>query len=192
MSSKKELTPKQELFCREYIKDLNAKRAAVRAKYSPATAQYSSSRLLTYDKVAHRIKELMDQREKRLEIKADDVLDEIRKLALSDLRKVFDEQGKLLPPDQWPDDVAMAVSSVEVDELFEGVGRERKQIGFTKKVKFWNKGHALEMLARHLSLFNDKLKVEIPTPADPYKDYSEEDLKAMREIHSRNQKNQIE
>lgn len=100
----------------------------------------------------------MAERSKRTAIDADTILRELLKLATSDLRKLFDEKGALLPADQWPDDVAAAVASVEVDELFEGYGQEREQIGYTKKVKFWDKTKSLELLGKHLKLFTDKIE----------------------------------
>jgi len=52
------LTPKQELFCQEYIKDLNGKQAAIRAKYAPNSAEVQASRMLINVKVQARIAEL--------------------------------------------------------------------------------------------------------------------------------------
>lgn len=152
------LTPKQEQFCREYIVDLNATQAAIRAGYSEKTAREQASRLLSKVNVGTRIQSLMNARAKRVEVNADTILRELLKLALSDLRKLFDDKGQLLPPDQWPDDAAVAVASVEVEELFDGYGEERHQIGFTKKVKFWDKPRALELLGKHLKLFTDRVE----------------------------------
>lgn len=75
--------------------------------------------------------------------------DQFETLANADLRKLFDPNGGLLPVEKWPDDVAQFVSSIEVDELYEGTGKGRQQIGWTKKVKLWDKLKALEQLAKH-------------------------------------------
>lgn len=68
------LTAQQELFCKEYIIDLNATQAAKRAGYSEKTAQEQGSRLLSNVMVQERITELKSDREKRLQIDADWVL----------------------------------------------------------------------------------------------------------------------
>ena len=59
-----------------------------------------------------------------------------------------------------PDDVAATISSIEVFEQFEGTGKDRVFIGYTKKVKFVDKRGSLELLMRHASLLNDKMKVQ--------------------------------
>lgn len=68
------LTDQQELFCKEYIIDLNATQAAKRSGYSEKTAQEQGSRLLSNVMVQERITELKSDREKRLQIDADWVL----------------------------------------------------------------------------------------------------------------------
>lgn len=71
---KEELSVKQELFCQEYLIDLNAKNSAIRAGYSENTAQEQGSRLLSYVKVQDRIKELQSERLKRVQVTQDYVL----------------------------------------------------------------------------------------------------------------------
>lgn len=183
----KALTPKEELFCQEYLKDLNATRAAERAGYrgTAEVLKVTASRLLTKANVAARVQDLMDARKVRVEVRQDEVLREILRLANADLRKLFDEKGQLKPMDEWPDDTAAAVASVEVDEIWWGRGADRQKIGETKKLKLWNKGHALELLGRHLKLFTDTVKLIPPRPEEQFEGYTKEELKAMREIQSR-------
>ena len=88
-------------------------------------------------------------------------LSELRRLGISDVRRLYSETGELLPPDQWPDDVAAAVQSVESVELFEGVGKNRTQIGYTKRVKFWDKTKAIELLGKNLGLFAERVDVGV-------------------------------
>jgi phage terminase small subunit len=70
----KKLTDKQEAFCKEYLIDLNATKAASRAGYSEKTAQEQGSRLLSNVMIQDRLAELKADREKRLQIDADWVL----------------------------------------------------------------------------------------------------------------------
>lgn len=153
-------TDNQRAFVQEYLIDLNATQAAIRAGYSQDSARQEGSRLLSHAAIQAALELAKEQRAKRVEITADRVLRELLALATSDLRKCFDPSGALLPPDSWPDDVAPAMASVEVEELFEGQGKDRTQIGFTKKVKLWDKNTALDKLGRHLGLW-DKERAEV-------------------------------
>lgn len=83
------------------------------------------------------------------------LFDQFKTLAESDLRKLFNEDGSMKAVHEWPENAAQWVSAVEVDELFEGTGKERQQVGFTKKVKLWDKMKALESLAKHMNFVVD-------------------------------------
>lgn len=82
MSNKKP-NPKQKRFCEEYIIDLNATQAAIRAGYSKKTAQEQSSRLLSYVMVKEYIKELKTDREESTKLTAETVVNAIAEIALS-------------------------------------------------------------------------------------------------------------
>lgn len=75
------MTPKQAAFVREYLVDLNATQAAIRAGYSPKTAKVQGSRLLTKADVAAAVETGRAQRAERVEVKADDVLRDITRIA---------------------------------------------------------------------------------------------------------------
>ena len=89
------------------------------------------------------------------------VVREMRTLALSDIRACFDEQGNLLSPKQWPANVAKAIASFEVDEIWAGSGEDRAHIGYKKRIKFWDKGKQLEALGKKLGFFVDTHKHEL-------------------------------
>lgn len=151
---------KAEIFCREYIIHRNATKAAIAAGYSEATAGARGSILLRNVKNQARIDELEKERLERLRLDADQILDEARKLATSDVTDLFDDEGKMKPMNEWPADLRRCVSSVEVEELFDyerdDDGRMQKtHIGYTKKIKLWDKTKALEMLGRNKKLFTD-------------------------------------
>lgn len=154
-----ELEPKQERFCREYLIDLNATQAAIRAGYSEHTAQEQGSRLLSNAKVKEFIDKLKEKRNARLDIKADDVLREVARLAMVDITEAFDDEGNLKPIKQIPEDVRRAISGIEVEDLFEGHGSDRERIGTLRKAKFWDKVKTLELLGKHLKLFKDQLEI---------------------------------
>lgn len=154
-----ELTAKQKLFCQEYLVDLNGTQAAIRSGYSAKTAQEQSSRLLSNVMICSTIERLLQKRQKKVEVTADDILHELLILAKVDLSEAFDDLGHLRPIKEIPENVRRAISNVEVFEEFEGSGKNKVYIGQTKKIKFWDKTKALELLGKHLKLFIDQHEV---------------------------------
>ena len=113
------LSAKQEAFVREYLIDLNASAAARRAGYSEKTAGAIGDENLEKPQIRKAIDEAKIKRAITVEVSANDVLAELVKLAKSDIRKVWNEDGSLKPMTEWPEEIAGCVASVEVDELFE-------------------------------------------------------------------------
>ena len=143
-------------FCREYVKDFNGTRAAIAAGFKEKAAYSQASRMLKNVKVQEFIARLSEGKAKKAKLNADDVLLELKKLALADLRVLFDEKGKLKDTKDWPDDISMAVSSVKIKESIHPV--TRKVTGHTKELKLWDKTKALELIGRHLKLYTDKVE----------------------------------
>lgn len=156
----KPLTPRQRLFVAEYLVDHNATQAAVRAGYSAKTAEQQGSRLLTHPGVKAAVDEALAKQEKRLELKADDVLRELGRLALSDIGDGFDAQGKLLALKDMPLDFRRAISSIETDEILAGRGDSAVSIGVTRKVRLWEKPKALELLGKYFKMWVERQLVE--------------------------------
>ncbi len=150
------LSPKQLRLVDEYLVDLNATQAAIRAGYSPKSANEQACKLLAKPSIAALVAAKQAARAQRTEITADVVLGELLRLARVDIAGAFDESGRLKPIHEIPEDVRRAICGVETDELFEGLGRDRVAVGVTRKVKFWDKVRALEHLARHLGLLSDR------------------------------------
>jgi phage terminase small subunit len=164
-----ELNEQQERFCYEYLKDLNATQAAIRAGYSADSAKQQGSRLLTKDDVVELISTLRADQLKKIRAESDDILRELARIGMSDIRGLFDEDGNALPIKQWPEDLARAVAAVEVLEQFEyhtpgfhcvqcGKKADKELVGTLKKFKFWPKDRGLEMLGRNRKLFTDKVE----------------------------------
>jgi len=72
------LTPKQQMFVKEYLIDLNATQAAIRAGYSKKTANEQGARLLVNVSIATKIKEALEKRADKTELTAQYVLDGIK------------------------------------------------------------------------------------------------------------------
>lgn len=146
---------KRETFVREYLVDLNATQAAIRAGYSARSAGAAGGRLLQDDKILAAINEAKVQRAARVEVTADHVLRELLKIASVDLAVLYDDNGNLKDIHSIPEDARKAIAGIEVDEIWEGRGEEREQTGVTRKVKLWDKPRALELLGKHLKLFTE-------------------------------------
>ena len=146
------LTLRKRMFVKEYLIDLNATQAAIRAGYSPKTAANQGSRLLSFAEIQALIQEENAQRMERTEITADRVLQELARLGFSDPRNYVEEDGSLRSVRALDDDAAAAVQSLEVVE-----GEGGAQL---KKLKLWDKTASLTLLGRHLKLFTDLLETK--------------------------------
>jgi phage terminase small subunit len=71
----------------------------------------------------------------------------------SDPRKLYRPDGSMIPIHELDAETAAAIASIEVREEFEGHGENRRLVGYTRKVKFWDKNAALEKAMRHQGLF---------------------------------------
>jgi phage terminase small subunit len=151
MARQVKLTAKQEAFVREYLVDLNATQAAIRAGYKAVNAHTVASQNLAKPYVAERIQELMDERSKKTEITAERVLEELAKMAFANIANIYDDQGRLLPVKEMPEDVAACLQ-----EVTEGVDRNGD---VQRKYKMADKKSTLELLGKHLKLFTDKTEV---------------------------------
>lgn len=154
-----EIREKQERFCQEYIIDLNATAAAIRAKYSSRRASELGYQLLQKPTVKARIQELLSERAERTMISQDRVLLEIARLAFNDPRKAFNADGSLKNIHEWPDEVAAAISSIEIVEE-KSKDTDLPYESTVKKIRFWDKGKQIELAAKHLGMLNEKLMLQ--------------------------------
>jgi len=150
---RRELTPKQTLFVQEYLVDLNATKAAIRAGYSAKTASSQGERLLRNVEIQAAIAERMKERGERTAVTADRVLLEAARLALFDPRQLFNDDGSPKGIHELDDDTAAAVAGIEVMEQFEGSGTDRVFVGYVKKYRIADKNAALEKLFKHHGLY---------------------------------------
>jgi phage terminase small subunit len=156
--TKGKLSNKQAQFVTEYQRDMNATQAAIRAGYSAKNADKLGPRLVGKSRVAEAIEKAMKARLQRVGVYAERVLTELARVGLSDIRNLYDEDGKLKHPKDWDENTAAAVAGVEVTEEFEGKGKDKKYIGTTKKVRVFDKVRALESLGKHLGIFPSEKK----------------------------------
>jgi hypothetical protein len=86
------------------------------------------------------------------------ILKEIRLLSFTDHRQLYDKDKRMKHPTEWSKELGAVVESYEVVEYFEGVGREKEQVGWLKKVKLYDKQKALELYGKYLKMFGDRLE----------------------------------
>lgn len=149
----KKPTDKQLTFVAEYLKNGHNGSAAYRVAYNAKnmtdkTVREAASRLLRNSNVAAMIESAASKASKRAEVSAARVLEENARIALSDLRQVFDENMNLKAIKDWPDELASAIASVEVTSI----GGE-EGLKYVTKVRAWPKNAALDMLMKHMGLY---------------------------------------
>jgi len=150
------LTPRQERFCQEYIKDLNATQAAIRSGYKQPNVQGPT--LLVKNSIKNRIAELTKPRTEAAGLTAERVLQEIQRISCCDIGQAFNEDGTLKPLKDMPEDVRRAISAIEIEEKREADSDDGKVFGTVKKIKFWDKNKAIEMAGKYHKLFTDKVE----------------------------------
>lgn len=164
----KGLSAKQLRFVEEYLVDLNATQAAIRAGYSAATAKQQGSRLLTNDDVAAAIVAGRESRAERTSITADQVLQELARIGFADIRQVVNWRTGVLTSIEDDDgethlvhcnDVALVNSSDIPDEAAAAIAEVSQTKSGALKVKLHGKLPALVKLGEHLGLFR-------PAPAE--------------------------
>nr|DAR24568.1 MAG TPA: Terminase small subunit [Caudoviricetes sp.] len=169
------LTDKQKRFCEEYLIDLNATQAAIRAGYSPKTAEQTASRLLRNVKVQEYIAKRQKELSRSTEITQERVIKELALIAFSNNadyahvveKKMQVEAGgalvDLLDKDGKPV-MYRTVEPVLTEELTE---EQKRALAVIKKgrdgleVKSCDKVKALELLGKHLGIFTDKIEANV-------------------------------
>jgi len=135
MSDKKKLTEKQELFCLEFVKDLNATQACIRAGYSQETAGSMGTENLQKPAISARIKSIMRQRKKRLEVTGDMVVQRLADIAFANIGMVCtwtDEGLELRDIEDLDEQTLSIISEVSSSPVSNGDGG---LLGYNRKVK---------------------------------------------------------
>lgn len=149
------LTDKQEMFCLEYIKDLNATQASIRAGYSESTARQIGSDNLSKIDIQNRIAELMEQRRTDVKVDANYVLKRLVEIDSLDVADIVNENGDIKPISQWSKAWRTSVNAIDVSVINTGDIE-----AFLKKVKMPDKLKNLELLGKHIDVQAFKEKVE--------------------------------
>jgi len=150
----KKLTGKQQRFIAEYLVDLNATQAAIRAGYSKKTAFVVGHENLRKPYIQEALLKAREAQEQRTQIKADDVLRELYRLASFDPRKLFNADGSPKDITELDDDTAACIGGIDIVERI--TNAEEGELERIKKLKIWDKNRALENLGKHFALFVER------------------------------------
>ena len=173
------LTPKQMRFVDEWLIDFNGKQAAIRAGYSAKTAEATAARLLRNVKVQAEIARRQKDLQRRTEVSQERVVKELARVAFADATDYVQVETRTVEKN---DGTELSYQTVTLTETAELSADQRAAIAGIKQgtngveVKLHDKIKALELLGRHIGMFNDKLEVKA-TVENPFAGLSTEELR---------------
>ena len=159
------MTKKQKRFVEEYLIDLNATQAAIRAGYSPHTAKDIGCENLAKPNIAAAISQAMAERSRRTGINQDRVLQELVRIGFAKITDVVDPETAKILADASEDDLA-CIQSIKI---------KPNEFGTEREVKKKKKKAALVDLGKHLGLFKDKVELSGDMDLNITIDYGEDD-----------------
>lgn len=151
------MTPKQERFVAEYVKDLNGTQAATRAGYSARTANEQGARLLANASVSQAIQTRQKAKLEALDFDAQRVIQELGRIAFTDMGGFFDDQGNIKAVKDMTPTQRAQLQSLEVIKKNAAAGDGITDTVY--KFKLWDKTKALDTLAKHFGLLVEKVDV---------------------------------
>lgn len=155
------------LFIAEYLRTNNATKAAIAAGYSEKTARQQGARLLSNVDIRAEIQAERRAMVAAAKVDAQDVLSRLKDEVEADIADLFDDEGKLLPVWEWPLVWRQGlISGIEVEELWEGRGEDRVQVGMLRKVKISDRLKRIELIGKHIGVQAFKERVEVDATED--------------------------
>ncbi len=162
------MTEKQRRFVEEYLIDLNATQAAIRAGYSVESAKEIGCENLTKPNIQNAIAKAIAERSKRTGVNQDRVIRELAKLAFVKMTDVVDAQGKI-KEDANEEDLS-CIESIKYKHSDSETG-----VSVEREVKIASKMKALELLGKHLGMFKDKIELDADMELNINIDYGDEE-----------------
>ncbi|MEO6523269.1 MAG: terminase small subunit [Mucilaginibacter sp.] len=145
------LTPKQQVFCDEYLTDMNATRAALVAGYARSVAL--NGQVMLMPKIQMYLKSRMEDRSAKAKFSADRVLEELGKIAFGNMADYFDSNGDMKAMHEIADDAKAALWSVSVGDA----GSGSTATGGMVKFRMYNKLAALDKIAKHIGMYKPEV-----------------------------------
>ena len=152
------INEKQDMFCREYLIDLNGAQAAIRAGYSKKGANSKASQLLAKVSIQNHISSLMRQRVEQISIDAKYVLHRLVEIDQLDIIDILDSKGSIKSTNEWPAAWRKTISSIEVSERNSVTEQGQVLEVLIKKIRWPDKLKNLELLGKHIEVraFSEK------------------------------------
>lgn len=147
------MTDKMVKFCEEYLIDLNASQAIIRAGYSDKNTDVTGAQNLVKPSIARYIAYLREKQSKRTEVTTDRIIAEYAKIAFQNMGDVLDPDGKMKNLNEWSRDDLAAVSEITEDII----GGDTEGPVTKRKVKMVDKQRALDALSKHRGLFTENI-----------------------------------
>jgi phage terminase small subunit len=161
------LTPKQERFVLEYMIDMNATQAAIRAGYSKKTAGQIGEQNLKKLEIKQAVAKVQAKTSDKLEITRERWLKELSCSAFIDIRDLYEDDGSIKLVRDMPENARRAIAGFEVAEIFDRAdGDQKSAIGLLKKVRLIQKNNSLELIGKHLGFLGDRAEGEVNITAD--------------------------
>lgn len=155
------MNAKQKSFVLEYLKDLNATQAAIRAGYSKKTAAEMGHENLRKPKIAGAIAKEMDHRNKVVAIDAAYVLRRLKEIDDMDVIDILHEDLTIKPLSQWPKIWRTMISGIDLNTTRTHTEEGSVEENILKKMKWPDKVKNLDLIGKHVDVqaFNDRLNI---------------------------------
>lgn len=162
------MTVKRHRFVAEYLKDLNATQAAIRAGYAKKGAKDQAYQLMQQPEVAQAIEQAMGERNKRLQVDADYVLRRLTEIDQLDVIDILNDDLTLRPLRDWPKAWRLSLSGMDITEIGRATEDATAAMAFLKKIKWPDKVRNLELLGKHVNVnaFKEQVEVNVTGLAD--------------------------
>lgn len=159
----KPLTAMQEAYCQSYIKTPeNQTQAAINAGFSPNTAAVKASVMMRDERIQKRIAELMEERNKRMRVRADYVLMRLVEIDQMDVIDILNDDGSLKPIREWPKIWRTTLSGFDLSSTIMNMNEDSIET-ILKKIKWPDKVKNLELIGKHVDVnaFKERLDVNV-------------------------------
>ena len=159
------MTDKQKRFVDEYLIDLNATQAAIRAGYKPDNAQQMGSENLSKPVISSAIAKAIAERSKRTGINQDRVIRELARIGFAKITDIVDPETAKIRENASEDDLA-CIQSIKI---------KPNEFGTEREVKLYDKKSALVDLGKHLGMFKDRMDLSADMDLHITVDYGDDD-----------------
>lgn len=172
------LPPMQDRFVDEWLIDFNGTQAAIRAGYSERSARSIAGRLLTKDNIQREISRRQKDLQRRTEVTQERVVMELARVAFADATDYVQVETRIINRGEVkvPIELAVHKETAELSADQRAAIASIKQGANGVEIKLHDKIKALELLGRHIGMFNDKLEVKAIVD-NPFAGLSTEELR---------------